>query len=51
MLAALRTMRQAIAVVSKASPRNAGVISTQLRRFTLAQSDFEGAVAQINATR
>jgi hypothetical protein len=51
MLEAVRTMRQAMAIVSKASPRNARVITLQLKRSSQAQRDYEAAVHDINASR
>ena len=51
LLESLRTMRQSMSIVSKASARNTEVITTQLSRFTKAQSAFEQAVRDINASR
>jgi len=51
MLEAVRTMRQSMAIVSRASPRNARVIGIQLERSSQAQRDFERAVRDINASR
>lgn len=48
---ALQTMRQSMAIVSKASPRNKRVIELQLERSLAAQRDYERAVRAINATR
>lgn len=51
MLEALRTMREAIAVLSRASAAKPGAITAQVDRFTNAQRQFEGAVKRVNATR
>lgn len=51
MLDSVRTMRQAMAIVSKASPRNTKVITLQLGRSAQAQRDYEQAVRAINASR
>lgn len=51
MLESVRTMRQSMAIVSKASPRNTRVIGIQLERSSQAQRDYEQAVRDINASR
>lgn len=51
MLEAVRTMRQSMSIVSKASPKNQRVIALQLERSGQAQRDYERAVREINATR
>lgn len=51
MVESLRVMRQAMGIVSRASPRNTAVINTQLARFTTAQDAFEQAVQDVNASR
>jgi hypothetical protein len=51
MLESVRTMRHSMAIVSKASPRNAKVITRQLTRSSQAQRDYEQAVREINASR
>lgn len=51
MLRSVRAMRQSMAIVSRASPRNRRVIRLQLRRSMTAQRDYERAVRAINATR
>lgn len=51
MLESVRTMRQSMAIVSRASPRNAKAIGVQLERSSQAQRDFEAAVRDINASR
>jgi hypothetical protein len=51
MLEAVRAMRQSMAIVSKASPKNQRVIALQLERSGQAQRDYERAVREINATR
>lgn len=47
----LRTMRSSLAIVSRASARNARVITLQLQRYADAQRDFEQAIRKINASR
>jgi hypothetical protein len=47
----LTTMRQAMAIVARASPSSAKVITLQLQRYAAAQRDFERAVHDINASR
>jgi hypothetical protein len=47
----LSTMRQAMAIVARASPRNTRAITSQLQRYATAQRAFEGAVHDINASR
>jgi len=51
MIAAVEDMREAMAIVSKASARNTTVITRQLERSTAAQRRFEQAVRSINASR
>ena len=51
MVQALRDMRQAIGVISRASSRNAAAISTQVERYAAAQRAFEAAVRRVNETR
>jgi len=51
MVESVRTMRQAMSIVSRASPRNAKVIGVQLERSSQAQRDYEQAVRDINASR
>lgn len=51
MLESLRTMRQSIAIVSRASARNRAVITAQVARYEAAQVDFEQAVRSINSSR
>jgi hypothetical protein len=51
MLESLRTMRQSIAIVSRASARNRPVIDAQVARYGAAQDAFEQAVRSINASR
>lgn len=51
MLESVRTMRQAMAIVSRASPRNAAAIKSQLERSGAAQREFDEAVREINASR
>lgn len=51
LLESLRTMRQSLNVVSKASANNRRAIEYQVGRYQAAQADFEQAVREINATR
>ncbi len=51
LIESLRTMRQAIVIVSRASARNRQAINTQVARFEAAQTSFEQAVRSINASR
>jgi hypothetical protein len=51
MLESLRTMRQAVSIVSRASARNRRVITLQVGRYETAQAAFEQAVRSINASR
>jgi hypothetical protein len=51
LLESLRTMRQSLQVVSRASAGNRRVIEHQVGRYESAQAEFEQAVRDINATR
>ncbi len=51
MLESLRTMRQSMGIVSKASAKNRRVITLQVDRYVAAQGEFEQAVRSINASR
>ena len=51
LLESLRTMRQSMLVVSRASARNRRAITAQVARYEAAQGDFEAAVRSINASR
>lgn len=51
LIEALRTMRQSMLIVSRASARNRRVISAQVARYEAAQGDFQDAVRSINASR
>ncbi|MCW2921421.1 MAG: hypothetical protein JWL76_1295 [Thermoleophilia bacterium] len=51
LLKSLRTMRQSVSIVSRASARNRRVITLQVGRYEAAQTAFEQAVRSINASR
>jgi hypothetical protein len=51
LLEALRTMRQSMLVVSRASARNRRAITAQVARYDAAQQRFVEAVRSINASR
>ena len=51
MLEALRTMRQSMLVVSRASARSRGAIRAQVALYQDAQGEFQAAVRSINASR
>lgn len=51
LLRSLRTMRESLGIIARASSRKQGAIAAQVRRYTQAQRDFEKAVRQVNATR
>ncbi|MCW2955483.1 MAG: hypothetical protein JWO69_352 [Thermoleophilia bacterium] len=48
---ALGTMHQSMGIIAKARATKTEVITTQVRRYTAAQRDFQAAVAAINETR
>ncbi|MCW2959731.1 MAG: hypothetical protein JWM90_118 [Thermoleophilia bacterium] len=51
LLTSLRTMRESMGIISRAGASKTTIISTQVRRYTAAQRDFERAVKAINASR
>lgn len=51
MLGSLRTMRQSLQVVAKASAKNERVIAFQVGRYQDAKQAFDDAVRSINASR
>ncbi|MCW2926040.1 MAG: hypothetical protein JWM86_8 [Thermoleophilia bacterium] len=51
LVGSLRTMRESMSTISRASASSAAIVQTQLARYRAAQRDFERAVRDINSSR